>query len=144
MLHASWSARSLADSSGSGVSLRKHPDALNRLLLQRFGGKVGRSLAVQLSRRRDKSTQVKSRVAQVLTGYSGIDESLAEMEDNCQVQTTVCSQAKGVESVYVMRGELVEAESVSQIPLPYLQYGGGISYELLQRVMSRSTTGAGS
>ncbi len=47
MLHASWSARSLADSLGSGVSYRKHPDALDRLLLQRFGGKVGRSLAVQ-------------------------------------------------------------------------------------------------
>jgi hypothetical protein len=48
MLHASWSGRSLAYSSGRGVSFRKHPDALGGLLLQRFGGKVDRDLAVQL------------------------------------------------------------------------------------------------
>ena len=53
MLHASWSARSPADSSWRGVSLRKHLDALDRLLLQRFGGEFGRGLAVESSRGRD-------------------------------------------------------------------------------------------
>ena len=46
-------------------------DALDRLLLQGFGSKVGRSLAVQWSRRRDHWTQVKCRAAPFLTNYSG-------------------------------------------------------------------------
>jgi hypothetical protein len=43
MLHANRSARSLPDSSERGVSFRKHQDTLERRLLQRFGGKVGRA-----------------------------------------------------------------------------------------------------
>jgi hypothetical protein len=41
-------------------SLReRNARARDRLLLERFGGKVGRGLAVQLWRRRHNSTQVK-------------------------------------------------------------------------------------
>jgi hypothetical protein len=36
-----------------GVSFRKHPAALDRLLLERFGGMVGRGLALEVYRRRD-------------------------------------------------------------------------------------------
>ncbi len=36
-----------------GVSFRKHPAALDWLLLERFGGKVGRGLALEVSRQRD-------------------------------------------------------------------------------------------
>jgi hypothetical protein len=50
---------------------------------------------------------VKCRTAPVLAGHSGIDESLAEMGDNGQVQTFVCSQTKGVQSVDVISEERI-------------------------------------
>jgi hypothetical protein len=50
-------------------------DALDQLLLERFGGRVGRGLAVQLSRQRGAYTQAESLFAPVLTGYTGQDES---------------------------------------------------------------------
>jgi len=53
MLHASWSGRGPADSSGGGLMLRKAKvNALDQLLLERYGGKVGRGLAVELSQRK--------------------------------------------------------------------------------------------
>jgi hypothetical protein len=39
--------------------------------------------------------------------YSAIDESLAEMRDNGQVQTKVCRQSKGVQSVDVISEEQI-------------------------------------
>ena len=52
-------------------SLREHnARALDLLLLERLRGKVGRGLAVQLSRRRDNRTQVKCRAAPALAGHS--------------------------------------------------------------------------
>jgi len=57
-------------------------DALDQLLLERFGGKVGRGLAVQLSRWRSASTQAESPFAPVLTGYTGQDESCTGTGDN--------------------------------------------------------------
>jgi len=35
-----------------GVSFRNHPAALDQLLHERFGGKVGRGLALEVCRRR--------------------------------------------------------------------------------------------
>jgi hypothetical protein len=64
-----------------GVSCRKHPAALDRLLLERFGGKVGRGLAVRLSRR-NSSRRVESLFTPVLTGHTGKDEFFAETEHN--------------------------------------------------------------
>jgi hypothetical protein len=49
-------------------SLREHnARALDQLLLERFGGKVGRGLALKVSRRRDVSTQAESLFTPVLT-----------------------------------------------------------------------------
>ena len=54
MLYASWSGRGPTDSSRGGVRLTfANTDTLCQLLLQRFGGKVGRGLAAELSRRHD-------------------------------------------------------------------------------------------
>ena len=53
------------------MSFRKHPGGLNRPLLQRFGGKVGQVLAVQLWRRRHNWIQMKCRATPVLTVHSG-------------------------------------------------------------------------
>jgi hypothetical protein len=50
---------------------------------------------------------VKCRAAPFLAGHSGIDESLAEMRDNGHVQTKVCSQTKGVQSVDVISEERI-------------------------------------
>ena len=58
--------------------------ALDRLLLERFGGKVGRGLAVEVSRGRDLSGRLEFLFAPVLTGHSGEDESPAETEDNAR------------------------------------------------------------
>jgi hypothetical protein len=52
-------------------------------------------------------TEVKRRAAPVLAGHRGIDASLAEMGDNGQVQTKVCSQTKGVQSVAVISEERI-------------------------------------
>jgi hypothetical protein len=62
--------------------------ALDRLLLERYGGKVGRGLAVELSRRHDNSTWMESLFTPGLTshnGYSGDSEPTAEMGDNARV-----------------------------------------------------------
>ena len=56
--------------------------ALDRLLLERFGGKAGRGLALRLSRRRDNSGRLEFLFAPVLTGHSGEDESSAETGHN--------------------------------------------------------------
>jgi hypothetical protein len=49
-------------------SLREHNvRALDQLLLERYGGEVGRGLAVELARRRDVSTQADSLFIPVLT-----------------------------------------------------------------------------
>ena len=65
-------------------------DALDRLLLQCFGSKVGRSLGLQLTRRqRNNWTQVKFWATPVLTGHTEKDETFAETGDNGQVQTNV-------------------------------------------------------
>ena len=50
---------------------------------------------------------MKRRAAPVLAGHRGIDASLAEMGDNGQVQTKVCSQTKGVQSVAVISEERI-------------------------------------
>jgi hypothetical protein len=49
--------------------------ALDRLLLERFEGKVGRGLALDLVRRRAFSAWMESLFAPALTGHSGKDES---------------------------------------------------------------------
>jgi hypothetical protein len=49
-------------------SLREHnARVLDQFLLRRFGSKVGRGLAVELSRRRDSSRRVESLFIPVLT-----------------------------------------------------------------------------
>lgn len=60
-------------------------DALDQLLLERFGGKAGRGLAVRLSRCRDNSTRAESLFTPVLTycnGHSGDGESSTETGHN--------------------------------------------------------------
>jgi hypothetical protein len=56
--------------------------ALDQLLLEHFGSKVGRGLAVRLSPRRDNSRRVESVFAPLLTVHSGEDESFAETVHN--------------------------------------------------------------
>jgi len=56
--------------------------ALDQLLLERYGGKVGRGLAFQLSRRRDSSRRVESLFIPVLTNHTEKDESPTETGDN--------------------------------------------------------------
>ena len=56
--------------------------ALDQLLLERYGGKVGRGLAFQLSRRRDSSRRVESLFIPVLTNHTEKDESSAETRNN--------------------------------------------------------------
>jgi hypothetical protein len=92
------------------------------LLLQRFGGKVGRDLAAELSRRHDFPTRIEFCVPPVLTGYSGQDESFDTTGHNGKTQTNVCSRTKGAWSVDIAaqpgrgigrdigRGEAVEYE----------------------------------
>ena len=64
-------------------SLREHnARALDQLLLEHFGSKVGRGLAVELSRRRDNSRCAESLFTPVLTGHTGEDESFAETGHN--------------------------------------------------------------
>lgn len=64
-------------------SLREHnARTLDRLLLLRFGGKVGRGLALQLSRRRDLSGRLEFLCAPGLTRYSQDSETPSETGDN--------------------------------------------------------------
>jgi hypothetical protein len=65
-------------------SLREHnARALDRLLLLRFGGKVGRGLALQLWRRRDDlSGRLEFLCAPGLTRYSQDSETPSETWDN--------------------------------------------------------------
>ena len=71
-------------------SLRAHnARALDQVLLERFGGRVGRGLALERSRRRDVMGYrghhgVPSNVlfAPALIGHTGADESAAETGDN--------------------------------------------------------------
>ena len=56
--------------------------ALDQLLLERYGGKVGRGLAFQLSRRLVSSRRVESLFTPVLTGHTEKDESSAKTGDN--------------------------------------------------------------
>jgi hypothetical protein len=71
--------------------LREHnARAPDQLLLEGFGGKLGRV------------SPSNCRAAPVLSGYSAIDESLAETRHNGDAQTKVCSQTKGGQSVDVI------------------------------------------
>ena len=81
------------------------------LLLQRFGGKVGRGLAAELSRRHDFSTRVEFCAAPVLTSYTGEDESFDATGHNDKVETVVCSRTKGVQKVDLTRGQRLEGFS---------------------------------
>jgi hypothetical protein len=56
--------------------------ALDRLLLERFGDKMGRGLALQLSGRREFSRRLESLFAPSLTGHTEEDEFSAETGDN--------------------------------------------------------------
>jgi hypothetical protein len=56
--------------------------ALDHLLLERFGGNVGRGRAVELSRGCDSSRRLESLFTLVLTSYTGKDESSAETGHN--------------------------------------------------------------
>ena len=56
--------------------------ALDQLLLERYCGKVGWGLAVELSPRRDSSRRVESLFATVLTGHTEKDESFGETGHN--------------------------------------------------------------
>ena len=68
---------------GGGVMLRKAKIyALDRLLLERFGDKMGRGLALQLSGRREFSRRLESLFAPSLTGHTEEDEFSAETGDN--------------------------------------------------------------
>jgi hypothetical protein len=78
------------------------------LLLQRFGGEVGRGLAAELSRRHDFPTRVEFCVAPVLTSYTGEDESFDATGHNGKVETVVCSRTKGVQKVDLTRGQRLE------------------------------------
>jgi hypothetical protein len=60
-------------------------DALDQLLLERYCGKVGWGLAVELSPRRDSSRRVESLFTLVLTwqsDHTGEEESFAETGHN--------------------------------------------------------------
>ncbi len=66
--------------------------ALDQLLLERYGGKVGRGVAFQLSRRRDSSRRVESLFTLVLTyqsDHTGEDESFAETVHNADASISL-------------------------------------------------------
>ena len=73
-------------SRGRGLMLRNAKVcALDQLLLERFGGKVGRGRAVELSQGCDSSRHLESLFTPVLTycnGNSGDSEYSAEMGHN--------------------------------------------------------------
>jgi hypothetical protein len=65
------------------ATLREHnARALDRILLEHYGGKVGRGLAVRLSQRRDNPRRAESLFTTVLTGHTGDGESFAETGHN--------------------------------------------------------------
>jgi hypothetical protein len=75
--------------------------ALDRLLLERFGGKAGWGVAAESRGRSRLSARTGSLFARVLTGRSGEGESFAERRDNEHMQTNVCDATKGVRIVCV-------------------------------------------
>jgi hypothetical protein len=54
---------------------------------------------VGLISRHEFSNRLEFRAAPILTGYSGIDESIVETGHNSQMQTFVCYQMKVVQDV---------------------------------------------
>jgi hypothetical protein len=70
-------------------------DTLDQILLRRFGGKVERGLAAELSRCHDFSNRVGFCAAPAPTGHSGKDESFDTTGHNGKAQTNVCSRTKG-------------------------------------------------
>jgi hypothetical protein len=56
----------------------------DQILLERFGGKVGRGLAVELSRRRDLSGRAESLFAPVLTVCSQDSETCSKTGHNAR------------------------------------------------------------
>jgi hypothetical protein len=80
-------------------SLREHnARALDQLLRERFGGKVGRGLAVETSRRRVHSSQVEALFAPVFTVYSQDSETCSIMGHNagCKRMFVVKRRRHGV------------------------------------------------
>ncbi len=63
---------------------------LDRLLLRRFAGKVRRGPALEVSHRRELSTQVESSFAPILITYSKTSDNATERIDNTGANT--CSQ----------------------------------------------------
>ena len=65
--------------------------ALDRLLLERFGGKMGRGLAPEYSRRRAHSRRLESLFTPVLTVYSQGSETRSRTRHNarCKLQFVV-------------------------------------------------------
>ena len=68
-------------------------------------------MRVELSRRQNSSRRLESLFTPVLTGHTEKDESFAEMGHNGQMQTNVCSQTKGVQSVDVISEERILGKS---------------------------------
>jgi hypothetical protein len=76
-------------------------DALNRLLLQRFGGKLRWGLGAECSRHCELSSRLEFCAAPVLTVYTGQDESFDARGHNGKVQTLNCSRTKGGKRVWI-------------------------------------------
>ena len=72
-----------------GVSFRKNPAALDQLLLERFGGEVGRGLANRLSCQSDDSRRLESLFALGLTSHTEKDESFAETGHNASTNISL-------------------------------------------------------
>jgi hypothetical protein len=71
-------------------SLREHnARALDELLHERFGGQVGRGLAVELRKHSRFYIQAESLFAPALTGYSGKDESSADKGHNADTNISL-------------------------------------------------------
>jgi hypothetical protein len=67
-------------------------DALDQLLLERYCGKVGWGLAVELSPRRDSSRRVESLftlVVECQSDHTGEDESFAETVHNADANISL-------------------------------------------------------
>jgi hypothetical protein len=95
------------------LMLRKAKDCALDRLLERFGGKGGRGLTVELSRRRDNLPSV---WGFYLPRSSPVSERKARMvkfrrcRENMQGRTDVRCRAKEAPILEVTRGEIVEAE----------------------------------
>jgi hypothetical protein len=72
-----------------GVSCRKHPAALDQLLLERYCGKVGWGLANRLSCQSDDSRRLESLFALGLTSHTEKDESFAETGHNADTNISL-------------------------------------------------------